>query len=148
MAELEHAEQAFAALIANLSPSSRKELARDMAKRLRQSQQQRIAAQQNPDGSAYAPRLPQLRKKGGRIKRQMFSKLRTAKHMKAKASASGVVVEFTGNVERIARVHQYGLRDRVGRGGPEVQYQRRELLGMSDEDLRMIEDMVLGALAK
>ncbi|MCL6262179.1 phage virion morphogenesis protein [Craterilacuibacter sp. RT1T] len=148
MATLEHAEQAFAALIANLSPASRRELAREMAKRLRQSQQKRIAAQQNADGSAYAPRLPQLRKKSGRIKKQMFAKLRTAKYLKAKSSTASASVEFTSNVARIARVHQYGLRDRVSKGGPEAQYPRRELLGLSDEDLRTVEEMVLSALAK
>ncbi|MBL1569862.1 phage virion morphogenesis protein, partial [Klebsiella pneumoniae] len=38
-----------------------------------------------------------------------------------------------GRVQRIARVHHYGLRDRVSRRGPEVQYSQRRLLGINDE---------------
>ncbi|MFV1134945.1 phage virion morphogenesis protein, partial [Klebsiella pneumoniae] len=42
-------------------------------------------------------------------------------------------VEFEGRVQRIARVHHYGLRDRVSRRGPEVQYSHLRLLGINDE---------------
>lgn len=40
----------------------------------------------------------------------MFAKLRTSRFMKAKGSDSAAVVEFTGKVQRMARVHQYGLK--------------------------------------
>nr|WP_239168394.1 phage virion morphogenesis protein [Chromobacterium violaceum] len=50
------------ALLQKMEPAARRGLARDIARQLRQSQQKRIAAQQNPDGSAFTPRKPQLRK--------------------------------------------------------------------------------------
>jgi hypothetical protein len=40
----------------------------------------------------------------------MFAKLRTNRYMKASGDDSAAVVEFTGKVQRIARVHQSGLR--------------------------------------
>lgn len=75
-----------------------------------------------------------MRSKKGRIKREMFAKLRTAKYMKMQASASEAVVEFAGNVQRMARVHHYGLRDRSSRKGKEVQYESRPLLGINEND--------------
>lgn len=42
-------------------------------------------------------------------------------------------MQFEGKVQRIARVHHYGLRDRVSRKGPEVRYAGRRLLGFNDE---------------
>jgi len=47
----------------------------------------------------------------------MFAKLRTAKYMKTQANLNEAVVEFAGNVQRMARVHHYGLRDRPSRKG-------------------------------
>ncbi|MGD8162478.1 phage virion morphogenesis protein [Pantoea sp. FN0307] len=137
----------LAALIANLSPAARKEMARNIAKRLRASQQQNIKRQQAPDGTPFAPRKAQpVRKKKGRVKREMFKKLRTAKYMKTKASADDAVVEFTGNVQRMARVHHYGLRDRPARGGKEVQYEARPLLGINETNLDIIEQVLINKL--
>ena len=51
----------------------------------------------------------------GRVKREMFAKLRTHRYMKAKGTADEALVEFAGRVQRIARVHQEGLRDRPNR---------------------------------
>lgn len=42
-------------------------------------------------------------------------------------------MQFEGKVQRIARVHHYGLRDRVSRKGPKVRYSKRRLLGLNDE---------------
>lgn len=77
--------------------------------------------------------LVTARTKKGRIKRQMFAKLRTTKYLKTAASADSASVEFAGQVQRIARVHHYGLRDRVSRKGPEVRYEKRRLLGVNNE---------------
>lgn len=63
----------------------------------------------------------------------MFAKLRTKKYLKTAASADSASVQFEGKVQRIARVHHYGLRDRVSRKGPEVRYAERRLLGFNDE---------------
>ncbi|ENA1777560.1 phage virion morphogenesis protein [Yersinia ruckeri] len=138
----------LAGLLANLSPQSRKQLAADIAKKLRASQQQRIKRQQAPDGSPYAARKTQpTRHKKGRIKREMFAKLRTARYMKANSSPDAAVVEFTGRVQRMAAVHHFGLRDRPNVHSKDVQYDERPLLGITTSDLNMIEDQVITFLA-
>lgn len=137
------------ALLAKLEPSARRQLNQEIGRELRRSLQQRIAAQRNPDGSAFAPRKPrQLRAKAGRIKRQMFAKLRQAKHLKVQSNADAIAIGFMGRVARIARVHQYGLRDRPERGQADVQYDRRELLGFTDADLDLIRDRLLEHLTR
>jgi phage virion morphogenesis protein len=137
----------LSALINNLSPQSRKQMAAAIAKRLRASQQQNIKRQQAPDGTPYKPRKRQpLRGKKGRVKREMFTKLRTAKNLKAKGNSDDAAVQFTGNVQRMARVHHYGLRDRASRGGKEVQYEARPLLGFNEADIEMIEREVIARL--
>jgi phage virion morphogenesis protein len=139
-------DERLGALIGNLSPAARKEMARSIAKRLHAGQQQNIKRQQEPDGTPFKPRKAPVRKKKGRVKREMFAKLRTAKYMKAKGTADDAVVEFTGNVQRMARVHHYGLRDRPARGGKEVQYEARPLLGLADSERNMIEQLIIDAL--
>ena len=133
------------ALLSKLEPSARRKLNQAIARDLRRSQQQRIAAQRNPDGTPFAPRKPRqpLRAKQGRIKRQMFTKLRQAKHLKLQSTASSITLAFLGRTARLARVHQYGLRDRPGRGAPDVQYAQRQLLGLTDADLNMVRDKLL-----
>lgn len=137
-------------LINRLDPKERARLARELAQQLRRSQQQRILAQRNPDGTAFAPRKPrQLRGKQGRIKARakMFTKLRTARYVKARGTAAEAAVSFEGRISRIARVHQYGLRDRAERGAREVQYARRELLGLTTGEREFIRDGLLGHLS-
>lgn len=141
-------EDQLAGLLAQIDGKARRQLAREIAKQLRQSQQRRIAAQLNPDGSAFAPRKPQIRERKGKLRRTMFAKLRTTKYLKTEATANAAVTGFVSEVERIARVHQYGLRDRAQRGGPEVQYPERQLLGLSDVDVEVISDMLLNHLAR
>ncbi len=149
MADLEALENWVSPLLQRIEPAERSKLARQVAQQLRRSQQKRITAQQNPDGSAYAPRKPrQLRGKQGRIraKVKMFQKLRTATFMKARGDASAVTVGFTGRIARIARVHQEGLRDRVARGAPTVEYAQREVLGFTDAELDQVRDTLLAHL--
>lgn len=138
------------ALLARLEPGERRKLSQEIGRKLRRSQQQRIGEQRNPDGTAYAQRKASknLRGKAGRIKRRMFAKLRQAKHLRIQSSADAVAIAFTGRAARIARVHQYGLRDRPERGQDDVQYERRELLGFSDSDLEMIRDELLEHLTR
>lgn len=89
-----------------------------------------------------------MRSKKGRIKREMFAKLRTSRFMKAKGSDSAAVVEFAGKVQRMARVHQYGLKDRPNRNSRDVQYDARPLLGFTRDDEQMIEDVIIRHLGK
>ncbi|MFJ3413737.1 phage virion morphogenesis protein [Pseudomonas protegens] len=150
MADLEALEEWAAGLLGQLQPAARNQLARSIGQALRRSQQQRIIAQRNPDGSKYAPRKQRnLRGKQGRIKRQvqMFKKLRTASFLKVQGDGNAISVGFTGRVARIARVHQYGLKDRAERGAPEVKYEQRETLGFTDEDINLLRDALIKHLA-
>ncbi len=136
-------------LVESLSPVERKTLARNIAKNLRTSQAKRIADQRNPDGSAFEPRKPQKHHKQGRIRRAMFTKIRLNRYLKATATEHSAVVEFSNKADRIAQVHQLGLRDRVNRIRTlSVQYPVRQLLGFSNADKEQIKDSVIDHLAK
>ncbi|PSN08529.1 phage virion morphogenesis protein [Siccibacter turicensis] len=148
MSDFKPFEDKLAGLIASLSPAGRRRLAVDMAKKLRQSQQRRIKSQQNPDGTAFAQRKRQpARAKSGRVRREMFAKLRTGRFMKARGGDDGAVVEFTGKVQRIAQVHQYGLKDKPARNGAAVEYPARELLGFTEDDRSVVETIITDHLA-
>ncbi|MDU3692026.1 MAG: phage virion morphogenesis protein [Klebsiella michiganensis] len=141
-------EDKLAGLIAALSPAGRRRMTADIAKKLRQGQQQRIKSQKAPDGSSYTPRKRQpVRAKQGRIKREMFAKLRTNRFMKASGNDSTVVVEFTGKVQRIARIHQLGLKDKPSSKSATVDYPQRQLLGFTDDDRQLVESVIIGYLA-
>lgn len=143
MDELQKMDAWLTALLANLEPSVRKRMMRELAQQLRRNQQNNIRLQRNPDGTSYEPRRVTARTKKGRIKRQMFAKLRTTKYLKTAATAESASVQFDGQVQRIARVHHYGLRDRVSRRGPEVRYEKRRLLGVNDEVKTLTQDTLL-----
>nr|WP_249431743.1 phage virion morphogenesis protein [Enterobacter kobei] len=138
----------LAALLANLEPAARNRMMRQLAQELRRSQQQNIRLQRNPDGTTFEPRRVTARSKKGRIKRQMFAKLRTTKYLKTAATADSASVQFDGKVQRIARVHHYGLRDRVRRNGPEARYRARRLLGVNDEVETITRDTLLRWLSE
>lgn len=148
MSGLQLFDDRLSALINNLSPAARKEMARAIAKKLRASQQQNIKSQRAPDGTPFKPRRAEAaRNKKGRVKREMFAKLRTAKYMKATATDSEAAVGFVGKVQRMARIHHYGLRDRPARGAKEVSYDERPLLGFSEDDMQMIETAIISHLS-
>lgn len=146
---LEALEDWAGVLLARLEPGERSKLARTIGQELRRSQQKRVVAQQNPDGSKFAARKQRnLRGKQGRIRRKlaMFKKLRTASYLKVRGDSNAVTVGFTGRIARIARVHQYGLKDRAEPGAPDVRYEQREILGFTDADLDLIRDGLLAHL--
>mgnify|MGYP002678742757 FL=1 len=138
----------LAGLIAALSPTARRRMAADIAKTLRTRQQRRIKTQKAPDGTPYAARKRQpVKAKKGRVKREMFAKLRTSRFMKAAAGNDAAVVEFTGKVQRMVNVHQYGLKDKPGRNSKPVQYDARPLIGFSDEDRQAVEEIIIAKLS-
>lgn len=150
MASLNDLEDFAGPLLQRLEPAGRIKLARTLAQQLRRQQQTRIASQRNPDGTPFAPRRPhKLREKVGRVKAKskMFQKLRRASYLKASGDAKGIGVGFSGRVGRIARVHQYGLRDRIAPRGPTAQYEERQLLGVSSADLESLKDAILSHLS-
>jgi len=148
MNELKPFDDKLAGLLASLSPAGRRKMAAEIAKKLRASQQQRIKQQKAPDGTPYAARKRQpVRGKKGRVKREMFAKLRTARYLKTKSSSEAAVVEFAGRVQRIARVHQEGLLDKPNKYSVPVRYETRHLLGFSDIERRVIEDVIISEIA-
>jgi phage virion morphogenesis protein len=136
------------ALLARLQPAQRRAINHKVAIDLRRSQAQRIKAQQGPDGTAYPARKrrKEFKGKNGRIKRQkaeMFAKIRTAKHLKVKASNDQIEIGYFGWVARVAHVHQFGLRDVVSKKGPARKYPERRLLGLNKLDRVFIRDSFL-----
>ncbi|MDS0009951.1 phage virion morphogenesis protein [Enterobacter hormaechei] len=149
MSEFKPFDDRLNGLIAALSPAARRKLAREIAKALRKSQQQRIKQQKAPNGSPYQARKRQpLRTKTGRIKRAMFQKLRTNRYMKACGRENSAMVEFTGKVQRIARIHQYGLKDRPNECAQEVWYPVRKLLGINQTDTQYVETLAIEYLKR
>ena len=146
--DLQALETWVSVLLAKLDEGERRKLLGVVARDLRRSQSKRITTQRNPDGSAFAPRKPKdLRGKKGRIKGKMFTKLKSARYLRTESTANGMSVGFVGRVSRIARVHQYGLKDRPERGQADVQYETRQLLGFSGGELETIRNLLIDHLA-
>lgn len=142
MNELKPFDNKLSGLLASLSPAGRRKMAAEIAKKLRVSQQQRIKQQKAPNGSPYAKRKRQpIRGQRGRVKREMFSKLRTARYLKTKATGEAAVVEFAGKVQRIARIHQEGLLDKPNKYTISMRYEARRLLGFNDSDREIVEEV-------
>jgi len=133
MAEMHEVDAWLDALLGQLEPSARKRMLREVARDVRRIQQADITAQRAPDGTAWEPRRVTARTKPGRIRRKMFAKLKTTKYLKTQASADQAEIAFAPAVQKLARVHHYGLRDRVNRRGKMVKYAERPLLGVNGE---------------
>lgn len=138
----------LSALIAALSPTARRKMAADIAKTLRTRQQRRIKTQKAPDGTPYAARKRQpVKAKKGRVKREMFAKLRSNRFIKAISSDEVAIVEFIGKVQRMAKVHQYGLKDRPNSYSQPVVYEERQLIGFN-KDNGFIENVIITEIMK
>lgn len=148
MSETQELDNLLGAMLQGVSASARQKLSKAVAIALRRSQQRRIASQKNPDGSEYEARKPIRNEGAGRIRKSaMFRKIRSSHYLRTSSTASEASVEFAARVTRLATVHQFGLRDRVSKRGPEVRYARRELLGFSDDDLDTIRGAMIDHLA-
>ena len=71
----------------------------------------------------------------------------------AKEKLPHYVMSATAEIGRVAagavaRVHHYGLRDRVSRKGPEVRYAERRLLGMNEYAENIVKDILFQLLIK
>jgi len=88
----------------------------------------------------------EARKKRG----QMFKTLRTTKYLKTEASPNVATITFKGPVQAMARVHQFGLKDKVSRilGAMTVKYPARQLLGITRLDRTMVKTIVVEHLFK
>lgn len=151
MSELKAFEDWTAPLLDRLSDGERRKLAMAVARDLRAANAASIRAQQTPDGEAWEARKQPARNKRGEIRRKaqanktgmrMFLKMGTPKNLKAMATPTEAVVGFVGRAERIARVHQFGLSDRVMPGGPLYQYPARVLIGITAEQAERVRDLI------
>lgn len=142
-------------LISRLDAKGRRKLMRTLALDLRRANQKRITAQVDPDGSPWEPRKPQnrgtpkIRDKKGRIRRKkkMLLGLRDGRRLKVTSSPNALTVGFSGKTARIARIHHYGLKERMAPNGIMVQYAERQLLGISGEDESRLRDLLLEHLS-
>ncbi|MGE6118863.1 phage virion morphogenesis protein, partial [Aeromonas salmonicida] len=87
-----------------------------------------------------------LKKGRGRLRRKMFFKITSRTWLKASATQSQAVVEFVGSANRLATIHQYGLKDRIK--GREIRYPARELLGITEQERDQLETTLLAHLTK
>ncbi|WP_210082130.1 phage virion morphogenesis protein [Pantoea endophytica] len=143
MAELHEVEEWLGALLSQLEPAMRTKMLREVARDVRRIQQNNITLQRSPDGTAWEPRRVTARTKPGRIRRKMFAKLKTAKYLKAQANADMAEIAFVHGVQKLVRVHHYGLRDRVNRRGTEVKYAERPLLGINSEVQSSVSEILM-----
>ncbi len=130
-------------LLASMTPAARRQLMGEMARNLRASQSKRIRANIQPDGSPMTPRKPlkKLAKKRGATRRKMFQHLVSPRWLKATSTEHQAVVEFVSSANRLATIHQYGLKDRIK--GREISYPARELLGITNREVGLLEDLLL-----
>lgn len=191
-------------LIESLTPSARKEMSRDISRKLRATQAKRIRLNLSPEGEKYQARkrpksnreikfmyfgderhlkswrgskryiigfdrfrgdIRTFRKdrierytkidtgvatasygRKSQIRNRMFVNLIKTKWLKAKASPNEASVQFESIANHVARIHHYGLRDRIG--SQEITYPKRELLGFTPEELNMVEDAIVDHLSK
>lgn len=165
LAGLAELERIAGTLTASLSAPERRRLLRRIGRDLRRSQAARIAAQQNPDGSAYTPRKSeggakagagkaapgQARKRTGKLAAKrgairrgiMFRKLRQSGHLKSGVSGDELWVGFDSRDSHIARIHQEGDYDRPGKTARPVRYPRRILLGLTEGELGQVMDALM-----
>ncbi|HHQ4924329.1 TPA: phage virion morphogenesis protein [Aeromonas veronii] len=136
------------ALLAGMTPAARRQMMGEMARNLRASQSKRIRANIQPDGSPMTPRKPlkKLAKKRGATRHKMFQHLVSPRWLKATSTEHQAVIEFVGSANRLATIHQYGLKDRIK--GREISYPARELLGITTPEAKQLEELLLVHVTK
>jgi phage virion morphogenesis protein len=153
MSEIEGQEKLEAVLddfIQALSPAAQRQLLTRVTRRMASENRKRIAANVTPEGQPFAPRKrPKKTRAGSRPSLLMFKKLKMAKWLKAKTSPDGGSVFFAGGAAGIAKIHHYGMSQVVGKNKPRLMtIPARPLLGLSANDLSLIEDAILDSFAK
>jgi len=149
MTDFEPIEELGRDLLLRTAAPERARLMRSIGREIRKSQSDRIAAQRDPDGAAFAPRRPKPNRGGkrGRLRQaKMFRKLSMAKSLKGGGNADEAWVGFGGRAARIAGIHQEGLADAPAPGQPKVRYARRVLLGLTETERQRILDLILAGL--
>lgn len=129
------------AYVDRLSPQSRKQLLRQVGTRLKTENRKRMTAQRDPDGQAWTPRKPQKQHDKKQNSKKLFLRLRQAKRLRHRVMSDRLQVGFVGRAARIARIHHYGLRQRLQYG--QAQYPARELIGIPDGDKQLLSEIIL-----
>lgn len=126
----------FDQALKRMSPAAVRKLEREIGDYLIRANRERITAQTAPDGQKWPERKPQTGGSNGK----MMRRLRQRKHLKMRRSSGGLRVGWFGRVGRIARIHHYGLRDRLQYGIAE--YPARELIGITAADVAAVEAII------
>jgi phage virion morphogenesis protein len=133
-------------LVAALKPSEQKKLAEKIGQRLIKSNAARIKKNIAPDGTAFAPRLPQNQKnkiQKTRKKRQarLFQKMANSGRLQQKFQGGTLNLAFKHTKNNLEKVHHFGLSDKVNEAGSVThQYAERPLLGINQADEMAITD--------
>ena len=73
----------------------------------------------------------------------MFARIRTAKHLKVKATCYQIEVGFFGWVTRVTREHHFGKRERISKEGLASDYPERPLIGLSESNRNLMINILL-----
>jgi len=127
-------------VISALDNKSRRALAYKIAITMRRQNAMRINTQIEPSGKKFTPRTIYARKKQQR--RKMFSKIKQRQYLKTKASSNYAQIHFAFSVAQIAKTHHLGLSEKAKTIKKTIYYPKRELLGITAQDLNQI-DMII-----
>jgi phage virion morphogenesis protein len=129
-----------------LSDRGQRRLIYTITRRLAAENRKRIAANVEPDGKPMEPRhKPNPKIAGSRkIRLRMFQKLKSAKFLKAKTYPGEGHVFFGGKGGAgIAKIHHCGIGYYSKRFKRYIPMPARPLLGLSDNDKSIVEDLIL-----
>lgn len=155
----------FDDLLDRLGSGEARQLGRDIAQDLRQTNAARMRANTEPGGE---PMTPRKRRASGRLRSKrlredgtprgarktvrqarMFVRAAGPRYLRKESSQGEAQVGFVGAMARIMAVHQYGQSDHVTRdpASPLVTYAARVVLGMTADDRGRILDRISAQVA-
>ncbi|CAM3041568.1 phage virion morphogenesis protein [Dichelobacter nodosus] len=133
---LNNLDQWLNLMMRRLTNQERLKLNRKIGQELRKINTKRIQSQKNPDGINFSER-----KNTGTNRVKMFKKLRQTSRFKIRNRFNEVSIGWSSKDGYIARIHHYGLRQRLQYGL--AQYPKRELIGLTDEDKAIVRDLLI-----
>lgn len=80
----------------------------------------------------------------GKAKRQhkkMMRQMHKAKNLRLRVHQESLILGWSGSAGRVARIHHFGLNEKLKYGL--AQYPARELIGLTDSDKKQIRDIVI-----
>lgn len=148
-------------LFAALSDKQQAKARYEIAKYLRKTMRRRLTDQEDVHDNPFEPRQREKYQYDNRIsadkplfmrkrKLKMLLGFRDQAYLNIEQTDDSVSVGYNGRAGRLARVHNLGLRDRVGKrgGGYQwAQYPARQWIGINDRDEDAIRDILRGMLS-